>query len=125
MFTSSFVDPESKKMLQDALAAKRVTWPLLMNSCFIFKLAQATMPVTYLRQVVRHLIEEDVKQNASAKCDNIIEHYFRVRCLPGQKEYDLVFAKLLQRHKLTLPLTCDGMMSFIPLLGRFVVSILM
>ena len=108
MFTASFVEPECKKMLQDALAAKRVTWPLLMNSCFIFKLTQATMPIENLRIVVRHLVQEDVKQNASAKCDNIIEHFFRVRGLPGQKEYDPVFARLLKKHKLVLPLTCDG-----------------
>ena len=108
MFTASFVEPECKKMLQDALAAKRVTWPLLMNSCFIFKLTQATMPIENLRIVVRHLIQEDVKQNASAKCDNIIEHFFRVRGLPDQKEYDPVFARLLKKHKLVLPLTCDG-----------------
>ena len=99
-------------MIQDGLAAKRLTWPLLMNSCFIFKLAQATMPIDRLQIVIRHLIEENVKQNASAKCDNIIEHYFRVHGMPGQKEYDPVFAKLLQKHKLTLPLTCDGRMTF-------------
>ena len=38
----------------------------------------------------------------------MIEHYWRVRGVPGAKDYDQVVHRVFQRHNLRLPLTCAG-----------------
>ena len=59
-------------------------------------------------QAIRTLIDEDVKTNAAARCLLMIEHYWRVRGVPGAKDYDQVVHRMFQRHNLRLPLTCAG-----------------
>ena len=63
---------------------------------------------TPLPKAIHTLIDEDVKTNAAARCDIMIEHYWRVRGVPGALHYSQVLHRMLQRHNLRLPLTCAG-----------------
>ena len=51
VFTASFVAPDVKLMVQEGLKAKRITWELLVQGCFILRLGHASMPDYLLKQV--------------------------------------------------------------------------
>jgi hypothetical protein len=68
------------------------------------------IPTTPLHppQAIRTLISEEVKTNAAARCAIMIEHFWRVRGVPGAYDYNQVLHRMLQRNNLRLPLTCAG-----------------
>jgi hypothetical protein len=52
------------------------------------------MPACYLKNIVKNLIAEDIKTNAAAHCEIATEHFWRVRAVPGQLDYDPVISKV-------------------------------
>ena len=104
-----FVTPEAKAMIQEGLRTKRLTWDYLGSMNFFTILTSALLPTFYLPHIIKTMIDEDIKKDATALMWIHIEHWWRVNGLdPASREYNPVVGALLRKYRITLPFTIEG-----------------
>jgi hypothetical protein len=95
-------------LFPQGLKDKTLTWDYLTSNNFLHKAFRASVPVYYILLALQWTMEREVKLNLSNLLDNFMEHFWRVRGLPGMMDFDMRIFQMLKRRKIVLPFDMIG-----------------
>eukprot|EP01034_Spumella_vulgaris_P029298 gene29298-36323_t len=100
VFPSAF-----KKLIQEGLKTKVLTWDILSSDNFLQLACHSKVPVHALLKIVREtLLPSAIKPDMCALIERMSEDFWRLRDLPNESLFDPAVARLLYRHDITLPM---------------------